>query len=169
MLILGVDPGLNITGLGLVGFDKRHLRLIDTAYIRTSAKQSLSQRLEKIYSGLLQTIRKNRPDVLVLEKLYVHHRHTTTAFLLGHARGVICLVSSLENIKLQEYPVTRINKAVLGRGNASKEQVQRMMQTVFNLKSALQPQDIADALALAVAHAHISGKHEIFNKRLLKV
>ena len=167
MFILGVDPGLNATGLGLIESNRGNFRLIDAACIRTSVKQSLSQRLEKIYSGLLEIVKKSKPDVLVLEKLYVHHRHTTTAFLLGHARGIICLVASLENIKLQEYPVTRINKAVLGRGNASKEQVQRMIQSVFNLKSLPQPQDIADALALAVAHAYITDKSKILNRELV--
>lgn len=165
MLILGVDPGLNITGLGLIEYSKAGFSLVSAGYIRTSAKQPLSKRLEKIYSGLSKTIDQKKPDVLVLEKLYVHYRHTTTAFLLGHARGVISLVAALKNIKLQEYPVTRINKAVLGRGNASKEQVQRMIQSIFNLKNAPEPQDIADALALAVAHAYISNKDTIYGMR----
>ena len=87
--------------------------------------------------------------------MYTHYRHTTTAGLLGHVRGVICLLSSQEKLDFFEYSPTRIRKAILGRGNASKQQIKGMMENIFKLKADSLPLDASDALAMAVAHAHI--------------
>lgn len=155
MRILGIDPGLVITGYGIIDENKGSFKLIEAGIIRTSSKQELSQRLNRIYTSLNRLIDETKPDVLVLEKLYTHYRHPTTAALLGHARGIICLASSQKNIAFFEYPSTRINKAILGRGNASKHQIQHMVCNLLDLKALPNKFDITDALALAIAHGFI--------------
>ena len=92
---------------------------------------------------------------MVLEKLYAHYRHPTTAYLLGQARGVICFACAKGNVPLVEYAATRVKKAVIGRGSASKYQVQRMVANILNLKSLPKYTDVTDALALATAHSYI--------------
>jgi crossover junction endodeoxyribonuclease RuvC len=154
MRILGIDPGLNITGYGLIDVKNNKLALIEAGVIKTSSKEILSQRLDKIHRGLTALIREQKPDCMVLEKLYTHYRHPVTATLLGHARGVITLIATQLKLEFFEYPPKRIRKTILGNGNATKAQVQRIMETTFRLKADSLTPDIADALGLAVAHAN---------------
>jgi crossover junction endodeoxyribonuclease RuvC len=156
MRILGIDPALSVTGYGIIDFEKKGLFLLEAGIISTSAKQTLPQRLDKIYKAITKLIFDTKPDALVLEKLYVHYRHPTTAYLLGQARGVICLVCARENIPLVEYAATRVKKAIVGRGLASKYQVQRMVANILNLNIIPRYTDVTDALALAIAHSYIS-------------
>ena len=156
MVILGIDPGLNITGYGLIETEKRSMTFIDAGFIKTSVSHSIEKRLNKIYSDLSILVKKYTPSALALEKVYSHYRHPTTACLLGHVRGVICLLSARENIPFFEYGATRVKKAVINRGNASKYQIQRMVQNLLGLKEAPVCEDITDALALAITHSYIS-------------
>jgi len=156
MRILGVDPGLNITGYGLIEGSGLKVSLIEAGFIRTDPKQRLQERLEHIHIALNKLIRALRPEVMVLEKLYAHWKHSMTASILGHARGVICLAAKKNNIPLVEYSATRIKKAILGNGHASKLQVQRIIQGLFSLESLPKPVDIADALAVSIAHSYMS-------------
>jgi crossover junction endodeoxyribonuclease RuvC len=156
MRIVGVDPALTITGYGVVDSDKGRISLIEAGIISTSAKQFLAYRLEKIHRAIEKLINDTRPDVMVLEKLYAHYRHPTTAFILGEARGVICLASAQANIPLIEYPATRIKKAIVGQGLAGKYQVQRMVCTALNISQLPKYTDVTDALALAIAHSYIA-------------
>ena len=103
-------------------------------------------------------------DVLVLEKIYSHYKHPATSILMGHARGITCLISGLKDIRLVNYPSTRIKKAVAGNGRASKMQIQRIVTDRLRLKKAPEPVDVTDALALALAFVHIELK-----KGLVKV
>ena len=153
MRILGVDPALTITGYGLIDAKKNILSLLEAGIIATSPKEILPKRLDKIYRGVRKLIVDTKPDVMVLEKLYAHYRHPTTAYILGEARGVICLACATENIPLVEYAATRIKKAVVGKGLASKNQVQRMVANILNLSSLPKYTDVTDALALAIAHS----------------
>ncbi len=155
MRILGVDPGLHITGYGVVDFDKHNCTIVEAGIIRTATAQPLTKRLKKIYHGIAQLIDEVKPEVMVLEKLYAHHRHPATAFLLGHARAMACLVSEEKKIPLAEYSATHVKKAVLGRGNASKYQVQRMVTNMLSLAEIPKYADVTDALALAIAHTHV--------------
>lgn len=156
MIILGIDPALTITGYGVIDVKKNNIILLEAGIVSTSYKQILQKRLEKIYLAIKRLIHDTKPEVLVLEKLYAHYRHPTTAFLLGQARGVICLACATENISLVEYGATRIKKAIVGRGLASKTQVQRMVASTLNLKSFPKYTDVTDALALAIAHSYIT-------------
>ncbi len=155
MRILGIDPGLDITGYGLIEAKKSNFKLIEAGVIRTSSKEGIEKRLRKLYVSLVELIEEHKPAIVALEKLYSHYRHPTTALLMGHARGVICLVSGQKAIPLVSYPATRIKKAVAGKGHASKEQIGGMVKGLLGLKGTPKTSDITDALAVAISHAYI--------------
>lgn len=159
MRILGVDPGLAVTGYGLIEAGSvGSLKLIEAGVIRTGTKENLTERLCKIYSCIDALITEYKPDGLILEKLYSHYKHPATAIFMGHARGVICLACGLKNIKLINYSALRIKKAITGRGDSSKEQIQHVVTEILKLKKAPEPVDVTDALAMAIAHANIEFK-----------
>jgi crossover junction endodeoxyribonuclease RuvC len=112
-------------------------------------------RLEKIFEAVSELILETKPQVAVLEKIYSHYGHPTTSYILGHARGAICLACAKRKVEVAEYAATRVKKAVVGQGLASKQQVQRMIQGIFNIKELPRYNDVTDALALAVAHSYI--------------
>ncbi len=156
MIILGLDPALSITGYGVIQVKGSLIALREAGIIRTSAKDPTPKRLDKIYRGVIKLIEDTNPDCLVLEKIYSHYRHPTTAYILGQARGVICLAAAEKNIPFFEYAATRIKKAIVGKGLASKSQVQRMVAGTLGLKSLPVYMDVTDALALAIAHSYIA-------------
>ncbi|MBU1726679.1 MAG: crossover junction endodeoxyribonuclease RuvC [Candidatus Omnitrophica bacterium] len=155
MIIIGIDPALTITGYGVIKAEKGNFSVIEAGIIQTSPKEKLERRLDKLYKGIIKLISDTKPGCLVLEKLYAHYHHPATAFLLGHARGVICLACANKNIPLYEYGATRVKKAVVGKGLASKPQVQRMVAGILKLKCLPKYLDVTDALALAIAHSYI--------------
>ena len=155
MRILGVDPALSITGYGVIDFNKNKIVLLEAGVIKTSTKDPLAVRLKDIYRGVNSLILDTKPEVMVLEKIFAHYHHPTTSYLLGHARGVICLTSAEAGIPLIEYGATRIKKAIVGQGLASKNQVQRMIMDMLSLREAPKYTDVTDALALAIAHSNI--------------
>jgi len=155
MRILGIDPALTVTGYGVIDFRKNNLSLIEAGIITTSSKQVIPERLKRIANAVNKLISDTNPEVVVLEKLYAHYRHPTTAFVLGQARGVICLVCAENKIPLAEYAATRVKKAVVGQGLASKYQVQRMVAGILGIKELPKYNDVTDALALAIAHSYI--------------
>lgn len=155
MVILGIDPALTITGYGVIKTRGNNLFLLEAGIISTSAKEKFPQRMHKIYQAIIKLLSDTNPGVLVLEKLYAHYRHPTTAYVLGHARGIICLACAVKNIPLVEYAATRVKKAVVGNGLASKYQVQRMVAGILSLKDLPKYMDVTDALALAIAHSYI--------------
>ncbi|MDD5005665.1 MAG: crossover junction endodeoxyribonuclease RuvC [Candidatus Omnitrophica bacterium] len=162
MLILGIDPGLNTTGYGIIEENQNNLKFIEAGYIRTQPKDNIEIRLSKIYTDLANIVKRYKLDAIVLEKLYAHYKHPVTACLLGHARGIICLVCAQNNIKLFEYAATRTRKAVLGRGNASKLQTQHMVLNMLGIRDKSKiPLDITDALSLAIAHSYIAKSEKL--------
>ena len=156
MKILGIDPGLGITGYGII--DDGTFKLIEAGAIKTKANTPIQERVEKIFDEISEIIKEHKPGVLVLEKIYSHYKHPTTAILMAHARAMACLVCGRTGVKLVNYPSTRIKKAVTGNGHASKEQVQRMVQDILKLKIAPEPVDVSDALAMAISYCYIEGK-----------
>lgn len=156
MIILGVDPALAITGYGVINTRLNKLSLVEAGIIQTFSQDKLPNRLNKIYKGMIKLIGDTKPDVLVLEKLYAHYRHPTTAYILGQARGVICLACAVKDVSLVEYAATRVKKAVVGAGLASKAQVQRMVAGLLCLNTVPKFTDVTDALALAIAHNYIA-------------
>lgn len=155
MKILGIDPALAITGYGLINARNNNLSLIEAGIITTSSKELITDRLEKIYCGITKLISDTTPEVLVLEKIFSHYRHPTTGYILGQARGVICLACAMKKVPLVEYAATRVKKAIVGKGLAPKAQVQRMVATVLGLNSLPKYTDVTDALGLAIAHSYI--------------
>lgn len=166
MRVLGVDPGLQCVGYGVIEFnnqlpiislrgqDKR-LKLIEAGVIKTSSKDKFTNRLNKIYNGLAQVIEVCKPDVLSLEELYSHYKNPKTAILMAHARGVICLIGAQNNLNVAGYAPRKVKKAVSGAGAATKSQMQRVIKETLGLKAVPEPHDIADALALAITHINI--------------
>ena len=153
MRILGIDPGLGTTGYGLIEGDS--FKVLEAGIIKTRARTPIQERIEKIFDEISGIIEEYKPGVLVLEKIYSHYKHPTTAILMGHARAMACLVCGKFNIKLVNYPSTRIKKVITGNGHASKTQVQRMVQDLLKLKKAPEPVDVSDALAMAITYCFI--------------
>ena len=156
MRILGIDPALAITGYGIIDSKGQEIKLHKAGAIITLYKQPLPDRLNKIYETLRALIIETKPEVMVLEKVYVHYHHPTTAFLLGQAHGIMCLACAKANIPLVEYAATRVKKAIVGKGLASKAQVQKMVARMLNLKNLPRYMDVTDALALAIAYNSIN-------------
>jgi len=158
MKILGIDPGLLATGYGLVetqlNFDGPDV-LIETGIVEPDTRESLPKRIQKIYRHLDQIVREFEPGILVLEKLYSHYRHPTTACLLGHVRGVIILLGENRRLRVVEYSPKRIRKALTGNGNASKEQVREFVAHHFKIKASQLTLDASDAIALALGYARM--------------
>ncbi|MCK4518632.1 MAG: crossover junction endodeoxyribonuclease RuvC [Candidatus Omnitrophica bacterium] len=155
MRIIGIDPGLNATGFGVIERNKSGSKLITAGVIRTSSKDLIQDRLSKIYSGIDGIIREQKPQILVLEEVFSHYKHPSTAICLGYARGIICLVSGQAGIPIKSYAAKRVKKAITGRGDAQKHQVQRMVQHLLNIKEEKMPFDLSDALALALAYTYL--------------
>lgn len=154
MIILGVDPGLVTTGYGVVEIEGPLTRVVEAGAIRTSDADPLEVRLQAIHAGLVAIMEDCKPEVVCVEEVYSKYAHPRTAILMGHARGVICLAAGLQGVPLHQYAATRIKNAVCGHGRASKEQMQKMVQHRLDLTKVPQPNDVADALAVALCHAN---------------
>jgi crossover junction endodeoxyribonuclease RuvC len=152
MRILGVDPGLDITGYGVIDATgpMDRMSLVEAGVVRTRRAEGLARRVQRVYRGIGEVIVEHKPDALVIEQLYAHYKHPITAIQMGHVRGVICLLSAQHGIRMESLAPTKVKKSVSGRGQASKEQVLRMVQHTLRLRQAPQPQDVADALAVAI-------------------
>lgn len=143
---------MRITGFGAIDCKKNNFSLLKAGVVVTSPRETLPCRLNKIYRTTKKIISETKPQVLVLEKLYVHYHHPTTAFILGQARGIICLACAERALPLIEYSATEVKKAIVGRGLASKHQIKMMVGNILKLKMLPHYSDITDALALAIAY-----------------
>ncbi len=155
MRILGIDPGLITTGFGVVEVASGLPKVIDAGTIKPKVKDAFEGRVAKVHQCVTSIIVEHKPEVLVLEKLYAHYNHPTTACILGHVRGVICLAAYEQRIELVEHSVKRIRKALLGNGNATKQQVQDFVKRILKIPNTTLALDTSDALALALGYAHM--------------
>ncbi|HTU27454.1 MAG TPA: crossover junction endodeoxyribonuclease RuvC [Pirellulales bacterium] len=153
--ILGIDPGLNITGYGVLEVRSGRLALCEAGIIRGRSRESLTARLVEIHAGLADVIQSLRPDVCALEQLYSHYKQPRTAILMGHARGVICLAAAHAGLAVSSYSATQIKKVLTGNGRAPKTQMQAAIRQELGLAEPPEPPDVADALAVAVCHYHL--------------
>jgi crossover junction endodeoxyribonuclease RuvC len=153
-VILGIDPGLDTTGYGVLAVHDRRVELREAGIIRTTSDESLGSRIEQVFIGVRELITAYRPAAMAVEQLHSVYEHPQTAILMGHARGVICLAASLEAVPIASYRPTQVKKLVTGSGRASKDQVQRAIQAEFRLRQPPQPPDVADAIAVALCHFH---------------
>jgi crossover junction endodeoxyribonuclease RuvC len=154
MRIIGIDPGLKATGYGVVDVTEgKRVLPVEAGSIEPKATDALPAKLLKIHKHLSSLMALHRPDVMVLEKLYSHYKHPTTAAVMGHARGVICLVCAEQGVELIEESPKRVRKAVTGNGNASKEQTRLVVANVLKISADGLTLDASDALALALGYA----------------
>lgn len=159
MLVIGIDPGIAITGYGLIKTDRRNeYQCVDFGVITTKAGLPDAERLSILYSELTEVIHLHRPDTSAVEKLFFQ-KNVKTAISVGQARGVAMLTLAQANLAVEEYTPNEIKQTVCGYGNAGKRQVQRMVQTLLNLQDLPKPDDAADALAVAICHI----THQSFN------
>lgn len=158
--ILGVDPGLNITGYGVLDASAGKLRLCEAGVVRSRGRGPIDLRVAEIHAGLTEVISATKPAVLALEQLYSHYARPRTAILMGHARGVICLAGAQAGIPVVHYSATQVKRILTGSGRASKSQVQRAIQRELGLAQLPEPPDVADALAIALCHYYLKGRVE---------
>ena len=159
--ILGIDPGLNITGYGVLEADGGRLRLCEAGVIRGKSRGSLAKRLVEIHEGVSEVIAGLKPDVMAIEELYSHYARPRTAILMGHARGVICLAAAQAGIPIKHYAATQIKRILTGSGRAPKSQMQRAIQRELALATPPEPPDVADALAAALCHYYLKDKPKL--------
>ena len=154
--IIGIDPGLNLTGYGIVEFSREDITLVEAGVIRLPPRRgdNLPVRLGSLFQELQEVIGEFRPGTVCLEEVYTHTSYPQTSVLMGHARGVICLAARLAGIPVVSLPAKRIKQSVTGNGSASKIQVQRAVQQFFSLSGTPHPPDVADALAAALCYVN---------------
>ncbi len=156
MRVLGIDPGLRLTGYACVKPAARRTRsgpdadLVEAGVIRLNGKLSVAARLAELERDLLEIIDRVQPQVLAVEKLYAHVKHPTTAFIMAHARGVVLVRGQTAGLALRELGATEVKKSLTGHGHASKEQMQAGVQAQLGLAAPPKPADVADAIAIAL-------------------
>ena len=154
MRILGIDPGLQVCGYACLEAERGEEKLIEAGVIRTERDDVLEQRLNRIAEDTESLLRSFTPEVVAVEELYSHYAHPRTAILMGHARGVILQKCAEAAIEVRSFSATRIKKSITGNGRASKEQIQRTIQTILCLSELPEPNDVADAIAAAMCCAN---------------
>lgn len=156
MRIIGIDPGFAITGYGIVDYIGNKFSVVDVGVISTEAGLELSDRLLSISNCLDALIIKYKPEAMAVEELFFN-TNVKTAIKVGHGRGVALLSAAKAGIKVTEYTPLQVKQSVVGYGRAKKEQVQQMVKILLNLEKIPKPDDAADALAIAICHAHSNG------------
>ena len=154
--IMGVDPGLNTTGYGVIQVDGDQPRLLEAGTVRSRSGTGIEARVTEIFQGIQEVIAQHQPDLLALEQLFSHYQRPRTAILMGHARGVVCLAAGLAGIELHHFEPTRVKKVMTGNGRAPKHQIQHAVRIQLGLPSVPEPPDVADALAIALVGFHLS-------------
>jgi crossover junction endodeoxyribonuclease RuvC len=155
--ILGIDPGLHVTGYAVLESGPSRPLVCEAGLIRAPKNgREIACRLLSLYDSLVEILEEFCPDVAVVEQLYAHYAHPRTAILMAHARGVIFLAAGQRGLPVVSYNPTRIKKSITGNGRAPKDQVQRSIQNELNLAKAPEPPDVADALAISLCHYYQS-------------
>lgn len=165
IIILGVDPGSHVTGYGLINSNGEENTLIESGIIECPDKISLPEKLREIFEGLTQIIKKNHPHHFAIEKAF-YSKNAKSALVMGEARGAAILAAAKSNIPIGEYSPKEVKCAIVGTGNASKSQVQYMVKKLLKLEELPQPQDAADALAVALCHAQRIRREYLISKRV---
>ncbi|WP_409227386.1 crossover junction endodeoxyribonuclease RuvC [Gudongella sp. SC589] len=164
MIILGVDPGIATVGYGVVELVGNKYRVIDYGAILTPSDQLFPDRLKSVYNQLNDIIIRYRPDELAIEELFFN-KNVKTAIKVGHARGVEILAAVNHDLEVYEYTPLQVKQAVVGYGRAEKRQVQEMVKILLNLDKIPKPDDVADALAVAICHGSSLKFKESFKMR----
>jgi len=157
MIILGTDPGFGITGYGFIEIQPPHThnpRLVEAGILTSKKEKPLSERLNEIYQHLLEILNEFSPTAMAVEEIYSSHAFPKSAIYIGNIQGIIFLAAAQKNIPVYTYYPIQVKKALLGYGRATKTQVQKMVQSALKLSKVPQPDDVADALAVALCHAN---------------
>ncbi|MCH5191404.1 MAG: crossover junction endodeoxyribonuclease RuvC [Oscillospiraceae bacterium] len=156
MIILGIDPGYAIVGWGVIDYTANRFKVIDYGAVTTEAGTDFGERLETVYDGIDRLIKMYRPDAMAIEKLF-YNTNAKTVIDVAQARGVINLAAVKGGVEIFEYTPLQVKQSVVGYGRAEKKQVQEMTRVILKLEKIPKPDDTADALAMAICHAHASG------------
>lgn len=154
--ILGIDPGLNITGYGLIEIKDDRPEIVEAGVVRSKRTQTLGKRLASIYNGIDDVIKSLNPDCMGLEELYSHYERPKTSIIMGHARGVICLAAEINSIEINSYAATQVKRVLTGNGRAPKNQMQLAVTRHLHLDEIPKPADVADALSIALCHYYLT-------------
>ncbi len=160
MLVLGIDPGTALCGYGLVRAEDDEMSLVAHGAVSTPARLALSERLLTIHTELARLISRHHPDAAAVEKLFFA-RNARTALAVGHARGVALLVAAQAGLPVYEYTPNEVKQALVGYGGADKNQMQQMVRMVLHLDFVPEPDDAADAVAIAICHIQSSHLQEL--------
>lgn len=160
MRILGIDPGYAITGIGAIDYDGYNFRPVKFGAITTKAGTDFNLRLLTIYEDMTSLVKEVKPDYIAIERLYFTSNQKT-AIDVAQARGIIVLVATQFGVPIFEYTPLQVKQSVVGYGKAEKKQVMEMTRSILGLKEVPKPDDAADALALAICHAHAGTSHFI--------
>lgn len=155
MRVLGIDPALRTTGYGAIERCNGSLRLIEAGVVVPSARGSLEERLHELHTGITEVIAQVAPATIVIEELYTSYKNPRSALLMGHARGVLCLAGAQAGIAVHALGHAHVKRALVGSGQARKEQVNAMVMRLLHLRRAPHPNDVSDALALALAFLNL--------------
>ncbi len=156
MIILGIDPGYAIVGWGVIEYSANKFKVIDFGAVTTEAKTPFNKRLEMVFDGVNEIIERYKPEAMAIEKLF-YNTNAKTVIDVAQARGVINLAAVKNNLDIFEYTPLQVKQSVVGYGRAEKKQVQEMTRVILKLDKIPKPDDTADALAMAICHAHASG------------
>ncbi|MBV9736851.1 MAG: crossover junction endodeoxyribonuclease RuvC, partial [Candidatus Eremiobacteraeota bacterium] len=143
--VLGIDPGLRVTGYGAIECDDGAVSLLEAGIVAPDASASLEERLSALHRGICEVVAATRPEAVVIEELFSAYRNPLTAVMMGHARGVLCLAAAQQHIRVHALAHSAVKRALTGSGAARKEQVRSMVIQLLGLKSVPQPPDVSDA------------------------
>jgi len=161
--VLGIDPGLRVCGYALIETTADGDRLIEAGVFTTDVSASLPLKLVSLAGDVAELLKRLKPDVVAVEELYSHYAHPKTAILMGHARGVILQSCAAATVEINSFGATRIKKSITGNGRASKQQVQRAIQSRLALSRMPSPDDVADAIAAGLCC--VNSLRRVFLKR----
>ncbi|GAA4423819.1 crossover junction endodeoxyribonuclease RuvC [Bremerella cremea] len=154
--ILGIDPGLNITGYGVIDVGPSGISLVEAGVVRGKTRGEIPARVREIHEGITEVITALKPNVMAMEELYSHYERPKTAIIMGHARGVLCLAAAQHDMTFYSYAATQIKRILTGSGRAPKSQMQDSIRRELKLSAVPEPPDVADALAVALCHHYLS-------------
>ena len=166
--VVGFDPGLNVTGYGVVECHGASVRLVEAGTVR-SRGESLEERLQTIHAGVREVLDALKPTAMAIEQVFAHARFPKAAILLGHARGVICLAGAQAGLAVHHYLPNRVKGTLVGSGHAGKEQMQAAVQRELGLAKRPEPADAADALAVALTDWHLRLRPLLFGTGVPRV
>lgn len=164
MRIIGIDPGIAIVGVGIIDYDNNKFKVVDYGAITTTPENTLPERLNIIYEELEKIFEKYKPDAVAYEELFFN-QNAKTAIAVGQARGVEVLAAQIKGLNIYEYTPLQVKQAVVGYGRAEKKQIQQMVKIILNLNKVPKPDDVADALAIAICHGHSGNMAHMFKMR----